>query len=645
MLCPHACRRPLNAPSSAVVVAGSEGAGSFTWIRLPERAGAPIAFPDSMRCRCFIARTAAILALILLAVVLLVYFCFVLPFWGIPFNGSRHGRVPITPPWALECWLWEDDVNTAAYVTELLDGYAKHDIPVRTILIDSAWSLRYNDFKVDEERYPKPAEFFKNLQDRGYRVVLWMTCMVDSRSKDTPIQDSADWFNDARSRGYLAGGGHQVNWWKGRGGFIDYSSPEAMKWWRGMQQQVFDWGLDGWKLDGVDTFFSSTVFGKIPFPYQKTSKGWMTTREYMDHYARDEYQHGLVQNPEFITLIRALDGPYAHPEGFGPFDAAPVTWIGDRTHTWETSEPVVEGQAADKDLMMKASANRGFEAALRDILLSSKKGYCVVGDDVAGYHGSRQIPPRLYIRWAEFAALTGLFLNGGHGERALWKRSPQELEIIRKFSWLHTELVPYMFSHVVACHEGRPSLIRPTKGKYHYLFGDDFLVAPIYRDSLTNTVTLPPGRWRYLFDDREIIAGPKQLTRAFPLDEFPVFVRDGAIIPMNVSRSYTGFGDTNSEGFVTFSIYPNGTSRFTLQQTDRSGSTGIKVVASSNIEIAITGIHKPHILRVLLESKPVSVALDGKTLSETGEWRYDQKDRRLWIKTSSYEGGKYLITR
>jgi len=52
----------------------------------------------------------------------------------------------LTPAWALECWLWEDDQNTAGYVDTLLAGYQKHDIPVRTILIDSPWSLRYNDF-------------------------------------------------------------------------------------------------------------------------------------------------------------------------------------------------------------------------------------------------------------------------------------------------------------------------------------------------------------------------------------------------------------------------------------------------------------------------------------------------------------------
>src|SRR3954471_9786289 len=115
--------------------------------------------------------------LVLLAVV---YFTYVLPFWGIPFNGSRHGRVPLTPPWALECWLWEDDHNTGSYLKELVDGYAAHDLPVGAVVIDSPWSQRYNDFRFDETRYPNPRKLFSELHERGCRVVLWMTCMVNS---------------------------------------------------------------------------------------------------------------------------------------------------------------------------------------------------------------------------------------------------------------------------------------------------------------------------------------------------------------------------------------------------------------------------------------------------------------------------------
>ncbi len=165
-----------------------------------------------------------LLATLFFLTVALIYFAYVLPFWGMPFNHSRHGRVPLTPPWALECWLWEDDVNNAAFVKELLEGYAQHDFPVRTVLIDSPWSWRYNDFRVDENRYPEPEKFFRELQDQGYRVVLWMTCMVDGYSKDTKITASQDFYDEARTNGYLAAGA-PIKWWKGRADLLTTQIP------------------------------------------------------------------------------------------------------------------------------------------------------------------------------------------------------------------------------------------------------------------------------------------------------------------------------------------------------------------------------------------------------------------------------------
>jgi alpha-D-xyloside xylohydrolase len=557
----------------------------------------------------------------------LIYFWWVYPFWGMPFNAARHGQVPLTPAWALEPWLWEDDVNTADEVRRLLNGYEKHDFPIRTIMIDSPWSTRYNDFVVDESRYYEPEKFFTDLQDRGYRVVLWMTPFVNQTSKDTSLGEDTAFYDHALENDFLTGTGDILRWWKGKGGLIDYTNPEAMDWWREIQQPVFDWGIDGWKLDGAATFLHSMVLGKLPIPYQQAREGRITTREYMDHYYRDEYQHGLTQNPEFITLSRSQDNQSAilgHPEGFAPLDASPVNWVGDQDHTWSVED-------------------EGLEEALRDIIKSAKMGYNVIGSDIGGYGGS-DIPPKLYIRWAQFSTFCGLFLNGGHGNRALWERTEEELELIRKYAWLHTELVPYIYSYMVEGHEGGDPLMRPVGDDYEYFFGDELFVAPIYTESDERTVHLPLGNWRYLFNSDTVIKGPTVISRKFPLDEYPVYVRDGAIIPMRVSRDYTGNGTKESAPYLTLLTFPNGFSSFDLRREGKDPLMLEMMSTSSKISITVPESDEQFLIRLENQPPPASVSWNGTKGSNRLDWSYNETEKRIIVRQTMRAAGEIELT-
>jgi hypothetical protein len=93
-----------------------------------------------------------------------------------------------------------------------------------------------------------------------------------------------------------------------------------------------------------------------------------------------------------------------------------------------------------------------------------------------------------------------------------------------------------------------------------YLFGDAFLVAPVFADAADVSVYLPNGRWVDYWS-KQIYAGPGWFTVHAPLDTLPLFVRDGAIVPMGPEMRYEGEKPLVP---LTLDVYPAGEGAFTL---------------------------------------------------------------------------------
>ncbi|HLN28154.1 MAG TPA: TIM-barrel domain-containing protein [Gemmataceae bacterium] len=538
----------------------------------------------------------------------------------------------IAPPWSMKPWFWEDDVNTAEAVWDLVNGCREHELPLGAVLIDSPWATAYNNFRFDEKRYPNPRAMIDALHAKGIRVVLWMTNVVNTtKDRSDAPGDGEDLYAIGKAKGYFVNHGTPVRWWKGRGGMIDYTNPEALAWWHRLMDRALSLGIDGWKVDGAAELFILTP--------RQTSRGVLSLRDYVDLYYRDTLHYGRLSRADFVTMVRSVD--IANSQGsdqpHAPFDAAPLTWVGDQRHSWN---------------------DKGMDEAVRSAFRAMERGYPLVSSDTGGYQTAtkhvRGMPRTLFLRWAQWNALTPFFLNGGHDEHRPWKFDPEFLRIFRRHMWLHSELIPFFYAQHVQASLREGKLMHVGPGKHEFLLGDALLVAVMTGEEQNRVVTFPEGTWLDYWDNKLEYRGGQQVSVAVPEERSPVFVRLGSIIPLDVQNDAVNHGSAASKGWRTLDIYPaKEASQATLWDTasfppnlQRDRTLVYLTPIDNEMEVRLEGgASRDTILRIRRFSAPTSVEADGKLLerrpnrasweADRQGWWYDGDDRRLWIRLAN----------
>ena len=544
-------------------------------------------------------------------------------------NSFDTSSPAVAPPWSMRPWLWEDDVNTADAVWDLVNGCRDHDLPLGAILIDSPWSTRYNNFRFDEKRYPNPRKMIDTLHDRDVRLVLWMTNFINTpESLADAAGDEEDLYSVGKAKGYFVNEGVPITWWKGSGAMIDYTNPAAVEWWHRVMDRTLSLGVDGWKMDGSAEMFILTK--------RQTMRGTLTARDYMDLYYRDTLHYSRTCRNDFATMVRSVDIANSRSEqAHAPFDAAPLTWVGDQRHSWK---------------------DKGLDEALRSSFRALALDYPSVSSDSGGYQSDPKtrsgMPRLLYLRWAQWNALTPFFLIGGHDEHRPWKFDSEFFQIFRRYMWLHQELVTFFYSqHVQASlREGRLMHLSGS-GKYQYLLGDALLVAAMADEKPQREIVFPDGQWLNYWNNRESFQGGQTATVDVPEDRSPIFVRVGSVIPLDVVNNAVGHGSKASKGWSTLDIYPaNHSSKAAVWDTRQFPPSAFRDRSFVNVNPSDLGVDirleagpiRDTILRVWRTKSPQIVRVNQTTLDQSATatewektqqgWWFDTADQRLWIR-------------
>ncbi len=548
---------------------------------------------------------------------------------------------PHTPRWAFEPWI-SKDISTTADTYDFVDGFRSRDIPVGAVVLDSPWETHYNTFVPNPARYPRFDALVRDMHDRGVRVVLWITALVNDYSFDVEVGGDtyagpSPNFEEGSRCGFFVNHGDTYTWWKGRGASVDFFNPRALAWWHRQQDGVLAAGVDGWKLDFGDSYVTTETVS--------TADGDVAHQRYSEAYYRDFLAYGRQRRgPDFTTMVRAWDASYQFYPGrfFARREHAPVAWMGDNRRD-----------------------RAGMIDALDEMFRSAAAGYPVVGADLGGYldRDDRQLTQVVpfdadtFERWIALGALSPFMQLHGRGNFTPWtvpERADEITAAYREWARLHHALVPFFYALSEEAWAGGPPVLRPQgamerwPGDYRYSLGDALLVAPVLDETGRRHVELPAGDWYdWWAPARDAHHGPDTLrgVDTSVRTRLPLYVRRGAIVPLRVDADIAGLGTRAASTALTLLVYPDATpSRFTLHE---GPAASVVEVSPSAAEVTVTlpALSSPWYLRVRTDAPFRDVTIDGASLprrtsraeldgADTGWW-VDGATRTVWVHTTA----------
>lgn len=456
------------------------------------------------------------------------------------------GAALMPPRWVLGFLQSTRHFRDTDELRELPRKLRDHRIPCDALILLSSyadakgWNTGVGHLEFQADLWHDPKALLAEMHGMHFHVM----------SHEYPVlHPEAPQFEEALAKGYLLEQGYpkldlprpHANYRQGQK-YIDFSHPEVGKWWWGLHHEQRQLGIDGWWLDG----------GEGP-PSESRLHAGDGTRV---HNAFDLFRQRIFFEGE------ATDRPEKRPfllcrsGGAGMQRYGAGTWSGDVINTF----PTLANQ-------VPLALNTGMS------------GVPYWGSDIGGCYQVVPSSGELFARWFQFGSFCPIFR--AHGwiwrEHLPWSHGPEVESICRAYAELRYQLLPYTYTLAWQARESGLPLMRPLVLNYpddprvwelgdQYLWGDDILVAPVTRDGARDwSVYLPAGGW-YDFWTQERYEGPGGVQVAAPLDRMPLFVREGAIVPMGPVMQYS---DEIPLEDITLLIYPGPrATQFALYEDD-----------------------------------------------------------------------------
>lgn len=184
-------------------------------------------------------------------------------------------------------------------------------------------------------------------------------------------------------------------------------------------------------------------------------------------------------------------------------------------------------------------------------------GYSNWGSDLGGYFGFPE--PAVYMRWFQFGCFSPLMRPHGTAPREPWYFGEAAVTNYKFLAWTRENILNYTYNSAATAHRTGMSIMRSMPVSFpkeheltniadQYMFGPDLMVAPVINEDTSRDIVFPPGVWTNLWSGKTV-SGPIKLQVDAPLDTIPVYLKPGAVVPVELNQELQ-FGESMTGGRV-----------------------------------------------------------------------------------------------
>ncbi|MGD0841683.1 MAG: TIM-barrel domain-containing protein [Candidatus Acidiferrales bacterium] len=491
------------------------------------------------------------------------------------------GRIPLPPRFAFGVWWSRYWAYSDQELDDLVHDFRANDVPLDVLVIDMDWhptfgvkwwenkddasghTLGWSGYSWNHLLFPDPGDFLKKLHTDGLKVTL----NVHPASGIQPWED------------------HYPEMAKAMG--IDPATKQYVP------------------FDITDKKFATNYMDLIHHPLERQGIDFW----WLDWQQEANTKEAGVNPTWWLNYVHFSDQAR---EGKRPLLFH--RWGGLGNHRYEI------GFSGDAISVWDSLAFQPWFTAT-----AANVGYAYWSHDIGG-HMPGVVDAELFTRWVQFGAFSPILrthtTKNPDSERRIWAYPEPYSNILRDTYHLRYALQPYIYTEARRTYDTGVAFLRPLYydwpeadeaygSKNEYVFGENMIAAPIVNaaDPATQlageTIWLPPGDW-IEWPTGKHFSGPVKIQRNFSIRQISVYVRAGAIVPMEPEMRYTGEKPVDPLIVNVFPLADGQSSSYTLYE-DASNTR-----AYESGEAAWTALHASRAGNdVTVEIKPLRGAYPG----------------------------------